>query len=195
MVDLNATWGGICLLFVGVKKVKVRRHASYNFKCQVCNYKLEAICAFFCGLEITCKTVFNAHSRSTPVRLKNCEKACVEAIDRRRNPIPSCLIGQHLVLIIEMIRTLGVANRLLLVGCCWQWHTHAHIWAAARPVNLSLIAAAAAHSPHLSNAMINKYLIKFGVSNGEFTKHTQRLLSFSSWLFHPLCLRAWLHPC
>lgn len=109
-------------------------------------------------------------TRSTPVRRKKCEKACAEAIDRRRNPIPSCLIGQHLVLIIEMIRTLGVSNRLY----CWQWHTHAHIWAAARPVNLSLslIAAAAAHSPHLSNAMINKYLIKFGVSNGEFTKHT-----------------------
>jgi hypothetical protein len=50
--------------------------------------------------------------------------------------------------------------------------THLGCSASRQSLSLSLIAAAAAHSPHLSNAMINKYLIKFGVSNGEFTKHT-----------------------
>jgi len=77
-----------------------------------------------------------------------------------------------------MIQTLGASNRL----CEFADNGTRTLMQSVSPH------WAAADSPHLSNAMINKYLIKFGVSNGEFTKHTRPPPPPT--LFHPLCLRA-----
>jgi hypothetical protein len=133
----------------------------------VCNYKLEAILQFFAA-KLRAKQ-FPTHTLNTFRTCLGQKKARRGAIDRRRNPIPRCLIGQHLVLIIEMMRTRS-AHRIDYRPLTMA-HARTHLGCSASI--FILIAAAAAHSPHLSNAMINKYLIKFGVSNGEFTKHTR----------------------
>lgn len=103
----------VCNVLKGLKKAKVRRHVSYNLECQVYNYKLEAIHWRFFAAKLRVKQ-FPTHTHSTQYvpHLFRRKKARRRGIrPEAKSNSASCLIGQHLVLIIEMMRE-RASNRL-----------------------------------------------------------------------------------